>query len=95
MLMRRPKKLQVFANFLPSWVKTLYNPPNYPYISPPDYVLFQKLKIKIKGLHFADVAEIQEAVSDELKKTRNEKLSTAFQKLYDHEKAYICQWSLF
>jgi hypothetical protein len=45
--------------------------------------------MKVKGLHFADVAENQEAVSDELKKTRNEELSTAFQKLYDRAKAYI------
>jgi hypothetical protein len=35
---------------------------------PPDYFLFPKLKMKLKGLHFADVAEIQEAVTDELKK---------------------------
>jgi hypothetical protein len=32
--------------------------------------LFRKLKMKLKGLHFADVAEIQEAVTDELKKVQ-------------------------
>ena len=34
-------------------------------LSPPDYFLFPKLKMKLKGLHFEDVAEIQEAVTDE------------------------------
>jgi hypothetical protein len=31
-----------------------------------DCFLFPKLEMKLKGLHFADVAEIQEAISDEL-----------------------------
>jgi hypothetical protein len=43
--------------------------------------------MKLKGLHFADVAEIQEAVTDELKKVQKEEFSAAFQKLYDREKA--------
>jgi len=58
-------------------------------LSPPEYFLFPKLKIKLKGLHFADVAEIQEAVTDELKKIQKEEFSAAFQKLYDRAKAYI------
>jgi HKD family nuclease len=54
------------------------------------------LKIKLKGTNFADVAVIQEAVTDELKKAQKEEFSVAFQKLYDHAKdLYICQWSLF
>jgi hypothetical protein len=43
----------------------------------------------LKGLHFAEVAEIQEAVTDELKKVQKEKFSAAFQKLYDRAKACI------
>jgi hypothetical protein len=39
--------------------------------------------MKLKGLHFADVAEIQEAVTDELKQVQIEELSEAFHKLYD------------
>ena len=35
--------------------------------------------MKLKGLHFADVAEIQEAITDELKKVQKEKISAAFQ----------------
>jgi hypothetical protein len=45
--------------------------------------------MKLKALHFADVAEIQEAVTDELTKVKKEEFSAAFQKLYDRAKAYI------
>ena len=45
--------------------------------------------MKLKGLHFADVAEIQEAVTDELKKVQKEEFLAAFQKLYDRAKSYI------
>ena len=34
---------------------SLYSPD----LSLPDYILFPKLKMKLKGLHFVDVAEIQ------------------------------------
>jgi hypothetical protein len=53
--------------------------------------------MKLKGPHFADVAEIQEAVTDELKKVQREEFLAAFQKLYDRAKAYIYiyKWSLF
>jgi hypothetical protein len=43
----------------------------------------------LKGLHFADVAEIQKAISDELKKVQKKEFSSAFQKLYDRAKACI------
>jgi hypothetical protein len=39
--------------------------------------------MKLKVLHFADVAEIKEAVTDELKKVQKERFSAAFQKMYD------------
>ena len=45
--------------------------------------------MKLEGLHFTDVAKIQEAVTDELKKVHEEEFSAAFQKLYDHAKVYI------
>jgi RNA polymerase-interacting CarD/CdnL/TRCF family regulator len=47
------------------------------------------LKTKLKELLFADVAEIQEAVTDELKKVQKEEFSAASQKLYDRAKACI------
>jgi len=45
--------------------------------------------MKLKGLHFADVAEIQEAVTDELKEVQKEESLAAFQKLYNCAKACI------
>jgi len=45
--------------------------------------------MKLKGLHFADVAEIQEAVNDELKKVQKEGFWAAFQKLHDRATARI------
>jgi hypothetical protein len=66
--------------------------PYSPDLSPPNYFLFPKLKVKLKGLHFADVAEIQEAVTDELKKVQKEEFSADCQKVYDRTKAcmYVC-----
>jgi hypothetical protein len=46
--------------------------------------------MKLKGLHVADVAEIQEAVTDELQKVQKEEFSAAAQKPYDRAKACIC-----
>jgi hypothetical protein len=34
--------------------------------------------MKLQGLHFVDVTEIQEAVTDELKKVQKEEFSAAF-----------------
>jgi len=45
--------------------------------------------MKLKGLHYADVAEIQEAVTDELKKAQKQEFSAAFQKQYDRTKSCI------
>jgi histone-lysine N-methyltransferase SETMAR len=84
-----PAKLQVFANIWPKKVTTFYHPPYSPDLSPPDYFLFPKLKMKFKVLHFVDVAEIWEAVTDELKYVQKEEFSAAFQKLYDRAKACI------
>ena len=36
------------------------------------------MKKKLKGLHFADDAEIQETVTDELKKVQKEEFSAVF-----------------
>jgi hypothetical protein len=47
------------------------------------------MKMKLKGLHFVDVAEIQEAVTDEIKQVQKEEFLTAFQKPYNCAKACI------
>ena len=84
--MHTPTQLQVFANFRP---KKRYNP-----LSPPlsrfiSARLFSvpQVENEVKRLHSADVAEIQEAVTDEWKKVQKEEFSAAFQKLYDRAKA--------
>jgi hypothetical protein len=43
--------------------------------------------MKLKWLHFADVVEIQVAVTDELKKVQKEEFSADFQKLYHRSRA--------
>ena len=75
--------------FDPKKCYNLLSSPYSPHLSLPDYFLFPKLKIKLKGLHFADVTEIQEAITDELKKVQKEEFSAAFQKLYNCAKACI------
>jgi len=45
--------------------------------------------MKLKGLHYANVAEIQEAVTDELKKVQKQEFSASFQKMYESTKACI------
>jgi hypothetical protein len=77
--------------FTPKNVTTLYSPLYSPDLSLSDYFLFSKLKMKLKGLHFVDVAEIQEAMTDELKKVQKEEFLVAFQNLYDCAKSlYVC-----
>jgi hypothetical protein len=43
--------------------------------------------MKLKVHHFADIAEIHEAITDELKKVQKEEFLAAFQKLYNRAKA--------
>jgi hypothetical protein len=46
--------------------------------------------MKLKRLHFAGVAEIQEVITDELEKVQKEEFSARFQKLYDRANSCIC-----
>jgi hypothetical protein len=75
--------------FDPKEVATIYHSLYSPGLSPTDYFLYPKLKIKLKELHFADLAEIQEAITTELKKVQKEEFLAAFQKLYDRARVYI------
>jgi hypothetical protein len=58
--------------FDPKHVTALYYPLYSPDLSPPDYFLFFRFRMKLKESHFTDVAEIQEAVTDELKKVQRD-----------------------
>jgi hypothetical protein len=64
------------------YVTTLYPPPILSR-SISVRLLYFLLRMKLKGLHFADVTEFQEAITDVLKKVQKEEFSAAFQKLYD------------
>jgi hypothetical protein len=75
--------------FDPKKAATIYHSLYSLDLSPTDYFLFPKLKIKLKGLHFSDVIEIQEAVTIELKKVQKEEFLAAFQELFDRARVYI------
>jgi hypothetical protein len=72
-----------------------YNPLSPPYspdLSPPDCFMFPKLKMKLKGIHFADVAGIQEAITDELKNAQKRGIFGSFSEtVRPHKSLYICQ----
>jgi hypothetical protein len=54
--------------------------------------------MKLKGLHFVDVAEIQEAVTDELKKAQKRGIFGSFSETVLPRKSLytrMCQWSIF
>ena len=72
--------------FDPKNVTSRYHHLPTPDLSPPDYFLLPKLKMKLKGLHFGDVAEIQESVTDELKKVKKEfsETMTAQKHIYEY-----------
>jgi hypothetical protein len=59
-------------------ITTLYYPLYSPDLFPPDNFLFSKMKMKLKVLHFADVAEMKEAITDELKKIQKEEFMAVF-----------------
>jgi histone-lysine N-methyltransferase SETMAR len=80
----------------PENVAILYHHPYSPDLSPPDYFLFPKLIMKLKGFHFADVAEIQEDVTDELKEGPKRGIFVSFSETVRPRKSLsVCQWSLF
>jgi hypothetical protein len=59
-------------------ITTIYHSLYSPYLSIPDYFLFPKLKMELKGLLFAGVVEIQEAVTDELNKVKKRNFRQLF-----------------
>ena len=76
------------------YVTTLYHTPYFLDLSPSDYFLFPKLKMKVKRLHFADVAEIQEAVTDELKKIQKRNFRQLFRHCTSAQKPVYMQMEL-
>ena len=69
-------------------VATLNQPPYSPDLSPPDYFLFPKVKLQLKGARFDTIEGIQEAVTDHLNKISTEDFSNAMKKL--ETRANLC-----
>jgi len=57
-------------------------------LSPPDYFLFPKVKLQLKGARFDTIEGIQKAVIDQLNKISAEDFSNAMKKL--EIRAYLC-----
>jgi len=74
------KATSVCQFLTPKNVTTLYHPPYSLDLSPPDYFLFPQLKMKLKGLHFVDVAEIQEAVTVNERSSKKRNFRQLFRK---------------
>ena len=66
-----------------------YHPLYYLDLSPPDYFLFPKLKMNLKGLLFVDVAWDPRSRNWWIKEGPKREFSAAFLKLYDRAKACI------
>jgi hypothetical protein len=59
-----------------------------PDLSPPDYLLFPKVKLQLKGARFDTIEEIQKAVTDQLNTIPAEDFSNAMNKL--ETRANLC-----
>jgi hypothetical protein len=60
-------------------------------LSPPDYFLFPKVKLQLKGARFDTTEGIQKAVIDQLSKISAEEFSNATKKL--ETRANLCTTS--
>jgi hypothetical protein len=83
------KAASVFKFLIPKNVTTFITILYSADLSAPEYFLFPSVKIKFKGLQFADVSEIQEATIVQLNYVQKETFSAAFEKLYYSAKACI------
>jgi hypothetical protein len=66
----------------------LNHPPHSPDLPTPNYFLFPKVKLQLKGARFDTIEGIQTAVTDQLNKISAEDLSNAMKNL--ETRANIC-----
>ena len=64
------------------------HPPYSPDLSSPDYFLFPKVKLQLKGARFDTIEEIQKAATDQQNKIPAEDFSNAMKKL--ETRANLC-----
>ena len=69
-------------------VAVLNHSPYSPDLSPPDYFLFPKVKLQLKGAIFDTIEGIQKAVTDQLNKISAEDFSNTMKKL--ETRANLC-----
>lgn len=73
--------------------------PYSPDLSPPDYFLFPKLKMELKGNNFPDIEIILEAVTEKLKNIRKIDFWRAIEKLLDRtrccKRCIVCNGDYF
>ncbi|GBL72646.1 hypothetical protein AVEN_127898-1 [Araneus ventricosus] len=70
-------------------VTELSHPPYSLDLSPPDFFLFPKLTVALKGKRFADITHIQAVVTRELKAVPVEEFSRSFDVLYTRSQRCI------
>jgi len=76
----------VLLNFGNLNLKLLHHAPYSPDLTPPDYFLFPKLKMDLKGNHFAYIKAFQKTVTEILKNIPETDFSHAMEKLADTTK---------
>lgn len=64
-------------------VTTLEHPPYSPDLAPPDFYLFPRLKMALKGRRFADSSEVIENATERLKELSKTGFQECFQQLYE------------
>ena len=94
--MRPPTNLQEFANFLSKKCYNALSPSILSsFISARLFSVPQvENEVKITPLHFADVAEIQEAITDELKKVQNVNFRQLFRNCTTAQKSVYMRMEL-
>lgn len=86
----RPHTALVVQQFLAAkGVVTINHPPYSPDLSPPDFFLFPRLKLALKGQRFADISDIQSNVTAELKAIPKEAYAKSFWDLYSRSQKCI------
>ena len=69
-------------------IKTVPHPPYHPDLAPCDFLLFPKLKEKLRGCRYETIEEMKEAVTKVIDTLTQEDFHGAFQKLLERYKKY-------
>ncbi|GBO33455.1 Histone-lysine N-methyltransferase SETMAR [Araneus ventricosus] len=70
-------------------ITTLEHPPYSPDLAPPDFYLFPRLKMKLKGHRFEDSDEVIENATKHMKDLSNNGFQECFEQLYERWKKCV------